>query len=73
LTNDPAIIALLRTNPFPDEPPAHVRASLYRYRFSTAQELRSERIWWRREHIGEYLAPLSLGEASYLSRRFKSG
>jgi hypothetical protein len=72
LTNDPAIIALLRINAFPDAPPAHVRASLYRYRFSTAQELRSERIWWRRERIGEYLAPLSLDEASYLSRRFKS-
>ena len=72
LTNDPSIVRLLRTNPFPDAPPTHVRATLYRYRFSTAHELRSERVWWRRERIGEYLAPLSLDEASYLSRRFRS-
>jgi hypothetical protein len=72
LTNDPAIITLLRTNPFPDAPPTHVRATLYRYRFSTARELRSERVWWKRERIGEYLAPLSLDEASYLSRRFRA-
>ena len=71
LTNDPAIVGLLRTNPFPDTPPTQVRATLYRYRFSTAHELRAEHVWWRREHIGEYLAPLSLDEASYLSRRFR--
>ena len=50
-----------------------MRATLYRYRFSTARELKSQRIWWQRERIGEYLAPLSLDEASYLSRRFRSG
>jgi len=72
LTNDPSIVRLLRINPFPDTPPTHVRATLYRYRFSTPHELRSERVWWRRERIGEYLAPLSLDEASYLSRRFRS-
>ena len=70
LRNDPATVRLLRTNPFPDDPPAHVRATLYRYRFSTPRELWSERIWWRRERIGEFLAPLSLDEARYLSRRF---
>ena len=37
LTNEPSIIRLLRTNPFPDTPPVHVRATLYRYRYSTAQ------------------------------------
>ena len=73
LTNEPSIIRLLRINPFPDAPPAHVRAVLYRYRFSTARELRSEHVWWHRECLGEYLAPLSLDEASYLSRRFRSG
>jgi hypothetical protein len=73
LTNEPSIVRLLRINPFPDAPPVHVRAVLYRYRFSTARELRSEHIWWHRERLGEYLAPLSLDEASYLSRRFRSG
>jgi hypothetical protein len=73
LTNEPSIIALLRFNPFPDAPPAYVRATLYRYRFSTARELRAEHVWWRRERVGEYLAPISLDEASYLSRRFGAG
>ena len=73
LTNEPSIVRLLRTNPFPDNPPAHVRATLYRYRFSSAHELASQRVWWQRERISEYLAPLSLDEARYLSRRFRSG
>ena len=73
LTNEPTITRLLRTNPFPDSPPLHVRATLYRYRFSTPRELMSQRVWWRRERLGEYLAPLSLDEADYLSRRFRSG
>ncbi|OBA84714.1 hypothetical protein A5662_04960 [Mycobacteriaceae bacterium 1482268.1] len=72
LTNDEAIIRLLRTNPFPDTPPTYVRATLYRYRFSTAHELRSEHVWWHRERIGEYLAPIALDEVSYLSRRFRA-
>lgn len=73
LTNEASIVKLLRTNPFADAPPAYVRATLYRYCFSSPHELRSERVWWRREYIGEYLAPLSLDEASYLSRRFRPG
>lgn len=73
LSNEASIIKLLRTNPFPDTPPVRVRAVLYRYRYSTARELVSQRVWWQRERIGEYLAPLDLDEASYLGRRFRSG
>ncbi len=73
LTNEPSVIRLLRTNPFPDTPPVHVRATLYRYRFSSARELKSQHIWWHRERLGEYLAPLSLDEADYLARRFRFG
>jgi hypothetical protein len=67
LTNEPSIVRLLRTNAFPDSPPAYVRATLYRYRFSTAQELKSEHAWWQRERIGEYLAPMSRDEARRLT------
>ena len=73
LTNEPSIVKLLRHNPFPDKPPQYVRATLYRYRFSSVGELMSQRAWWQRERIGEYVAPLSLHEATYLSRRFRSG
>ncbi len=73
LSNERSIIKLLRTNPFPDTPPVRVRAVLYRYRYSTPRELVLRRVWWQRERIGEYLAPLDLDEASYLTRRFRSG
>jgi hypothetical protein len=77
LTNEPSIVRLLRTNPFPDRPPAFVRATLYRYRFSTTHELVTQRAWWQRERIGEYLAPLSVDEARRLTgaprRKFRSG
>jgi hypothetical protein len=62
LTNDRAIVKLLRTNPFPDDPPTYVRAILYRYRFTTAAELFHEHAWWHREPIGVYLAPLGIDE-----------
>jgi hypothetical protein len=62
LTNDRNIVNLLRDNPFPDEPPKSVRALLYSYRFSTAHELVHDRVWWRREPIGEYLAPVGVDE-----------
>ena len=38
LEGDRATLRLLRHNPFPDEPPAFVRARLYRYRFTTRDE-----------------------------------
>ena len=65
LTNEPSIVKLLRHNPFPDKPPQYVRATLYRYRFSSAGELMSQRVWWQRERIGEYVAPLSVDEARF--------
>jgi hypothetical protein len=60
LRNDPAIVRLLRTNPFPDEPPAVVRARLYRYRFTTWAERRLTGAWWSRELIGEFMPPIAL-------------
>jgi hypothetical protein len=60
LENDRATLALLRTNPFPDRPPAYVRARLYRYHFTTAAERRETHDWWRRTPLGEYLPPVAL-------------
>jgi hypothetical protein len=60
LRNDPAIVRLLRRNPFPDRPPAVIRATLYRYRFTTWSERRRSGAWWSREPIGEYVPPVSL-------------
>lgn len=61
LSNDHDIVKLLRHNPFPDHPPEWVRAVLYRYRFTTWEELHRTRAWWHRERVGEYLAPVFSG------------
>jgi hypothetical protein len=54
LEGDPAVLGLLRTNPFPDRPPRFVRARLYRYAFTTPEEHRRTGQWWRREAGPEY-------------------
>jgi Lipase maturation factor len=59
LQNDPATLHLLRRNPFPESPPRYVRAQLYRYRFTTAAELRRDHAWWHRTLEGSYLRPIS--------------
>jgi hypothetical protein len=73
LTNEPAIMRLLGNNPFTARPPAYIRATLYRYRFSTRRELLSHRVWWRRELLGEYLAPIGPDEVSRLTGGFRRG
>ena len=61
LQNDAPTLRLLRHNPFPESPPRYVRAQLYEYRFTSWDELRRERLWWRRTVVGEYLPPIALG------------
>jgi hypothetical protein len=57
LRNDESMLALLRRNPFPNEPPRFVRASFYAYELSTPGERRRTGLFWRRRYVGEYLAP----------------
>ncbi len=64
LRNDAATLRLLRGNPFPDAPPCFVRARLYRYRFTTAAELRRDHAWWHRTLEGEYLRPISVSDVT---------
>jgi hypothetical protein len=64
LEHDQATMALLGPNPFPDRPPAFVRARLYRYRFTTPAERRQTGAWWSRHLVGEYLPPLHLDPLS---------
>ncbi|MEU4733418.1 lipase maturation factor family protein [Streptomyces sp. NPDC023588] len=59
LDNDPAILKLLRHNPFPGSPPTFLRARLYRYRFTGLDELRHTHAWWHRTLVGEYLPPVT--------------
>ncbi|MEU9859312.1 lipase maturation factor family protein [Streptomyces sp. NPDC047971] len=60
LDGDPDTLRLLRHNPFPDAPPARVRARLYRYRYTTWRELRETGAWWHRTLVREYLPPVEL-------------
>ncbi|MFF2629809.1 lipase maturation factor family protein [Kitasatospora griseola] len=67
LVNDPDTLRLLRRNPFPDTPPALVRARLYRYRFTTGPELRDTGAWWHRTPLRDYQRPVGLAELRHLA------
>ena len=60
LSNDPAILRLMGPNPFPDAPPAFIRALFYRYRYTTPEQKRQTGAWWTRQLLGVYLPPISL-------------
>jgi Lipase maturation factor len=61
LLSDRQTLKLLRHDPFDGRRPTFVRASFYRYRFSTRDERRASGAWWVRTRIGDYLPPLSRG------------
>ena len=60
LENEPAVTGLLAANPFPDKPPQYVRAILFKYEFTTAEQRRTAGAWWRRREIGEFFPEASL-------------
>ncbi|SEP65369.1 Lipase maturation factor [Streptomyces sp. yr375] len=65
LENDRDTLRLLRRSPFPpDEPPRHIRARLFRYRYTTWRELRETGAYWQRTYVREYLPPTRLGQVS---------
>ena len=68
LAGDHRVLGLLRRNPFPHRPPAHVRAVLYLYRFATPEERKADGAWWIRRRVGEYLPMVSLSEDGHLVR-----
>lgn len=64
LEGDRTTLRLLRRNPFPDQPPALVRARLYRYRYTTRAERHRTGAWWHRTLLGEYLPPTGSQQGS---------
>ena len=61
LENDRDTLKLLRRSPFPsDAPPRHIRARLFRYRYTTWRELRETGACWERTYVREYLPPTRL-------------
>ena len=63
LENDPDTLKLLRRNPFPDAPPALVRARVYEYRFTSRHERRESGAWWSRTLIGGFVPATGLARA----------
>jgi hypothetical protein len=59
LRGEPAVLGLLRYNPFPALPPRYIRARLFQYHFTRLGEAG----WWRRDEAGAYLPPVSLRTA----------
>ncbi|MBA3916338.1 MAG: lipase maturation factor family protein, partial [Acidobacteriales bacterium] len=58
LDNAPDVIALFRSNPFSQHPPRQVRAVLWQYWFTSAQEKKNTGNWWRRQYLGLYAPTL---------------
>ncbi|MGW2486226.1 lipase maturation factor family protein [Streptomyces sp. NPDC001606] len=64
LENDRDTLRLLRRSPFPpDTPPRHIRARLFRYRYTTWRQLRETGACWERTYVREYLPPTRLAGA----------
>ena len=60
LRNESSVLQLLERNPFPEKPPQFVRATVYEYRFTDAEERKRTGAWWKRELRRQYLPTVSL-------------
>ncbi len=73
LEGDRPTLRLLREQPFPDGPPAVVRARLYRYRFTTRSQRRELGAVWQRTLVGEFTPPVTLSAEGRLTTVFDEG
>lgn len=58
LLNNPDVLALFRSNPFPPAPPKYVRSVLWQYWFTDRATKTATGNWWRREERGLYAPTL---------------
>jgi len=54
------VLALFRSNPFPEAPPKYVRAVLWQYWFTSMAEKREMGMWWKRQYLGLYAPELTI-------------
>lgn len=59
------VLKLLRTNPFPKDPPKFVRAHLYEYHFTTPKEKAQTGNYWKRNLVGVYIPAVSLNHPEF--------
>jgi lipase maturation factor 1 len=62
LVSSPAVLSLFRNNPFKEMPPRYVRAVLWQYWFTSAEEKRRTGNWWRREFLGLYAPEMTMAQ-----------
>jgi hypothetical protein len=60
LQNSEPVTAIFKHNPFPDDPPASVRARFYEYAFTSVEERKETGRCWNRSLVGEYYPPISI-------------
>lgn len=51
---EPSVLQFFKENPFPEKPPAFLRAHLYRYRFNSFSGWRESGNFWVRTFVGAY-------------------
>jgi len=54
LEGSPAVIDLLKTNPFPKNPPKYIQAIAYDYSFSDSETRSRNGSWWNRKLLRPY-------------------
>ena len=59
LEGSPSVVALFRSAPFREAPPACIRLVVYRYHFTDWADKRASGKWWQRSEIGKS-APMTL-------------
>jgi hypothetical protein len=60
LEGSPDVRGALAVDPFGATPPKYIRASVYMYHFTTAEQRRDSGAWWTRELRGPYVRTLML-------------
>jgi hypothetical protein len=56
------VLALMRSNPFPDNPPKYIRTSVYRYHFTDLSTKQTTGRLWNRSYISRY-SPIQTKES----------
>ncbi|MFJ8864470.1 lipase maturation factor family protein [Streptomyces sp. NPDC102473] len=59
LRGDRDTLRLMGHNPFPDGPPAHIRARVFHYRYTDGQELRATGCRWHRTYVRDFMRPVA--------------
>lgn len=60
LEGSPPVLALLRHNPFPNQPPKYIRALVYDYEYTDFETRKKLGHWWKRRFVKAYSPTLTL-------------